>query len=120
VTGPRVTRVHGVAVARLPVDVDAANAAGLSDQLVAEMPREAPCLVLDLAETRYIDSAGIDMLLQLGESLRRSRQTLCLAVPEDAPIRRLLRLAGVESSLPLYPDVDDALAAGTEPSGSPA
>ena len=112
---PPVTLIGGVPVARMPADVDAANVERIGLALTESIPREAPCLILDLEETRYLDSVGIDMLFKLNEQLRRCRQTLRLAVPEQAPIRRLLQIAAVDASMPVHPHVEDALVAGSEP-----
>jgi anti-anti-sigma factor len=115
---PSVTLIGGVPVARLPSDVDSANGERIGLALAESTPRDATCLILDLEETRYLDSVGIDMLFKLSEQLRRCRQTLRLAVPEQAPIRRILEIAAVERSMPVHPHVADALAAGSEPPAS--
>ena len=83
------TSVDGLPVARMPTDVDTANAAQLEERLAGALSAEPPCLILDLRETRYLDSAGIDMLLKLEERLSRRRQTLQLVVAEASPLRRL-------------------------------
>jgi len=116
VTIPAVTSLNGVPVAAIPVDVDVANAALVGEQLAGAVTHDAPCLVLDLTATRYLDSAGIDMLLKLAERLRNRRQALRLVVPEGSPLRRLLAVMGVDASLPVYASVTEAVeSAGGEP-----
>ncbi|HLW94380.1 MAG TPA: STAS domain-containing protein [Solirubrobacteraceae bacterium] len=115
-TIPAVTSLNGVPVAAIPVDVDVANAALVGEQLAGAVTHDAPCLVLDLTATRYLDSAGIDMLLKLAERLRNRRQALRLVVPEGSPLRRLLAVMGVDASLPVYASVTEAVeSAGGEP-----
>jgi anti-anti-sigma factor len=91
--------VAGEALARMPTDVDLANAAIIGVQLDSAVPRDAAGLTVDLSSTRYIDSAGIDMLLRLAERLHWRRQTLQLFVAKGSHLARLLRIAGLEASL---------------------
>ncbi|HEY7968011.1 MAG TPA: STAS domain-containing protein [Solirubrobacteraceae bacterium] len=107
-TLPAVTSRNGLPVAQMPVDVDAANAAAVGEQLAGAVTHDAPCLLLDLSATRYLDSAGIDMLLKLAERLRNRRQALLLVVAEGSPIRRLLSVMGVDASLTVYASVAEA------------
>ena len=67
------------------------------------MPSDATGFSLDLSDTRYLDSAGIAMLLVLDERLRRRRQKLHVIVPPQSPVRRLLQLAGVDRTLAIHP-----------------
>lgn len=115
-TIPAVTSLNGLPVAAMPVDVDVANAAHVGDQLAGAVTHDAPCLVLDLTATRYLDSAGIDMLVKLAERLRNRRQALLLVLPEGSPLRRLLTVMGVDASLAVHASVVEAVAsAGGEP-----
>ena len=115
-TIPALTSLNGLPVAQTPGDVDVANAALVGEQLAGAVTHDAPCLVLDLTATRYLDSAGIDMLLKLAERLRNRRQALLLVVPEDSPLRRLLSVMGVDASLPVHASVAEAVeSAGGEP-----
>ena len=113
------TSLGGVPMARMPADVDIANAAAVGEQLADAVTHDAPCLVIDLTHTRYLDSAGIDMVLKLDERLRNRRQTLRLVVPEGSQIRRLLSVMGVDASLPIHASIEEASAsAGEEPGTS--
>ncbi|HEX4033165.1 MAG TPA: STAS domain-containing protein [Solirubrobacteraceae bacterium] len=111
-TMPAVTSLNGLPVAAMPTDVDVANAALVGEQLAGAVTHDAPCLVLDLTGTRYLDSAGIDMLLKLAERLRNRRQTLLLVVAEGSPLRRLLTVMGVDASLPVHASVAEAAESG--------
>ncbi len=68
-------------------------------------------LVLDLTETRYLDSAGIDMLFRLGERLRERRARLVLVIPDSSPLRRLVEIVGLPRSAPVCQTLEQALAA---------
>jgi anti-anti-sigma factor len=107
---PTLTSVNGLPVARMPTDVDAANAFGVGEELSAAVGHDDHGLILDFGETRYLDSAAIDMLLKLDDRLRRRRQTLHLVVAKRSPLRRLLAITGVDRSLLIQRDVAEAFA----------
>jgi anti-anti-sigma factor len=100
--------IGGVPVAKLNEDLDAANAATVRSELAEALGPDALTLVVDLSDTRYVDSAGIDMLLRLGDRLERRRAKLILVVPETSPLRRLLTVVGLPDAIPVHATVDDA------------
>lgn len=102
-----VTAVDGQPVARAPTDIDLANAETIGDELVTAVPHDATILSLDLTDTRYLDSAGIAMLLMLQERLSRRRQKLRIVVPPRSPVRRLLQVAGVDRTLDIRASCED-------------
>jgi anti-sigma B factor antagonist len=106
-----------VAIAELEGEVDASNAEEVGGEL-AELVSNAPTgLLLDLSRTRYLDSAGIRMLLELADKLSRRRQDLSLVVPERTPVRRLLTVAGIHQLMRVSKTREEALAtAGGDPS----
>lgn len=111
----RVEDRRGVPVAVLEGEVDMGNARDLETSLLDEVPNHAPGLVLDLARTSYLDSAGVHVLFDLARRLQARQQQLRLAVPPDAPIRRVLTLTNVEAAAPLHESVEDAVAPITTP-----
>jgi len=60
-------RREGSIVARLSGEVDMSNASYVRDQLLASMPNEALALVLDISGCRYLDSAAIEVLFDVGK-----------------------------------------------------
>ena len=109
----------GVTVARLPADVDAANADAVSAEIMANTGNQSPALVIDLTATRYLDSAGIDMLFRLHERLQARRQRLLVVVPEDAAVMRVLRIVAVPDVMPVHQTLDSALRSVGGPEGQP-
>ena len=97
-----------VVVARLTGEIDLSNAADIAEQLGDGVPNSALGLVVDLTATSYLDSSGIHLLFDLGERLARRQQQLRVAVPEGAPIRRVLRIVNLDDSVPLLPTVEEA------------
>ena len=67
--------------------------------------------MVDLSETRYLDSAGIDMLFRLSERLRERRARLLLVIPQASQLARLARIVGLVRAVPSYETVEHALGA---------
>jgi anti-anti-sigma factor len=106
----KVQRVQGVPVARSTEDIDAANAHVLREELAACL-QGADKLVLDLGATRYVDSAGIDMLFRLNELLHQRRVTLVLVIPQSSQLMRLAQIVALPSAMAIHETVEQALGA---------
>ena len=91
-------------------EIDISNATDLGAALEGAVPQRAIGLVLDLSRATYIDSAGIHLLFRLGSRLTRRRQQLRVVVPDDAPIRKIVNLAGLGWTVPHDRRVGEALA----------
>jgi anti-sigma B factor antagonist len=112
-----VERVDGVAIARVLEDIDAANAAVVRQQLAEALGSDALSLIVDLSETRYLDSAGIDMLLRLAGHLDYRRAKLILVIPDSSQLKRLAIIAGLPKAITIHPTLPAALRARVKPRG---
>ena len=102
---------HGETVlARVSGEVDMTNATYVGDELRASVPNDVAALVVDLSETRYIDSAAIGLLFELARRLSRRRQRLRLVVPEASPLVRVLQITEVHTAAEVFDTLDAALA----------
>lgn len=101
----------GVAVARLHGDIDVANVPVITTTLREEARAAGRGLVIDLSGVRYLDSAGMQLLFQLAQDLTVARKGLLVALPEDAPISRLLKITNFHESAGIHPTVADCVAA---------
>jgi anti-anti-sigma factor len=112
---------HGDAtVAAVAGEVDASNAGELAGDLRELVTNRSTRLVVDLSPTRYLDSAGINLLFSLGEELRGHQVTLLLVVDPASPVARMLRLTGVDKANPMFSSLAEALAPWPDrPAGSP-
>ena len=99
-----------VVVARVAGEIGLATAAGVGSELSSAVPNQALGLVIDLAGTTYLDSSGVSLLFDLAERLRRRQQAIRLAVPEGAPLRRVLRIVDAGGAVPIVPSVEEAAA----------
>jgi len=100
----------GVMIARVSGEVDLANAARLGRALARAIPNDAVGVVIDLSGTTYLDSSGVSLVFDLAERMKARQQELRVAVPEDAPLRRVLRVVNLESVVPIVPTADAAVA----------
>lgn len=107
----RLVDLEGVTVAALPADVDAANAGRLREELASSVPHGSRDIVIDLRRTRYVDSAGIDMLFRLGQRLSERRAVLRIVIPSDSQLRRLAGLVGLDRGPAIYETLSGAVAA---------
>lgn len=105
-----IERIDGVPIAHIREDIDAANAPTIRRQLADALDPDASSLVIDLSETRYLDSAGIDMLLRLSDRLDQRRARLILVIPASSPLERLATLVGLPDAVAVRADLAQALA----------
>ena len=106
-------RIDGVAIVRVEADIDAANASITHQQLADALGPDASTLVVDLSETRYIDSAGIDMLLRLSDRLDHRRAKLILVIPDTSQLKRLALIVGLPDVMAIHPTLPAALREAT-------
>ena len=105
----QVELIDHVPIARATEDIDAANAAAVLEDLVAALSPDLGSLIVDLSETRYVDSAGLDMMFRLGERLRERRATLRLVIPARSQLSRLAVIVALPHAMPVHETVEDAL-----------
>ncbi len=66
-------------------------------------------MVVDLTLTSYLDSAGINLLFELGDELRARQQELRLVVAPGSPIARPISIMGLDAVVPAFETRDAAL-----------
>jgi len=113
---PPLARVHvnwhaDVPVAAVDGEVDASNAGEVGADLRSLLTNHSTDLVVDLTPTRYLDSAGINLLFSLGEELRARQLRLRIVISPGSPVSRMLTLTGLDRAHPTFGSVDDALEA---------
>jgi anti-anti-sigma factor len=100
-----------VELAKVAGEVDASNVSELSQRLLAAVSNKARALVLDLSETSYIDSSGINLIFDAAARLRNRRQELRLVVTPRSFVGEVLAAVSMERSVPIDAQLDDALRA---------
>ena len=106
--GVEVTIAADIVVARVGGDIDLANTPTVSAKILEAVPNDAQGLVLDLSEVRYIDSVGIRMLFNFVRTLHASRQGMAVALPDDSPVRNLLKITHLDEAAVFRATVDEA------------
>lgn len=99
-----------VSLVTIEGEVDSSNVHEVGQRLRASLTNRSTTLVVDLSETRYLDSAGINMLFELSAELADRQQRLQLVVPASTPTMRMLTIAGLIGAIPTHESRASALA----------
>ena len=99
----------GIPVARLVGEVDLTRAPGIRVGLLRAVTNQDHGLVLDLRDTTYLDSAGVNVIFELAERLSARQQRLAAVVPDRAIIERVLTLVNLRSILESHRTLEEAL-----------
>ena len=102
--------IDRVVVARLEGEIDMSNASELTTAIIGRVPSDAPGVVLDLSAVDYLDSAGIHVVFELRERLKRRGQQIRLVVAPESPIAAPLRYADVLRTIGAADSVQAAIA----------
>ncbi|KAA6223765.1 anti-sigma factor antagonist [Streptomyces albofaciens JCM 4342] len=97
-------------VAAVTGEIDFSSADALYSQarrLISEGPG---CLLLDFSAVTFCDSSGISSLIGLMREARIRHGTLALAAAPER-VSRALHQIGLHHFIPVYPDIEAALAA---------
>src|SRR5437588_12558812 len=97
----------GLRLLRMVGDVDLSNAASLSSELQAAIANDPPTVVIDLTETGYLDSMGVELLFRLAERLHGRRHRLHLVIPPGVPVRSVIELTGLSDLVPVWEALAD-------------
>ena len=96
------------AVARVQGEVDASNVEWLRSRLHAQLDNQPRGLIVDLADTTYLESAGIALLFGMAATLRERQQELRLVVVDGSPITRMVALTGLGGAVATHPTLESA------------
>jgi len=105
-------------VIALPAEIDMATAGRAGQQLGSAFAPSVATVIADMTATTFCDSSGISMLVRAHKQAAATSTQLRLAVPSTA-VRRTLALVQVDSLLPVYPSLHQALAAKPVPGTRP-
>jgi anti-anti-sigma factor len=100
--------VSQVRVVPIEGDVDIARAPILREELRRSIENDDIGLVVDLSETRYLDSAGVNVLFELAEDLAERQLGFALVVPEGGLVERVVTIVDLAAVAALHRTVEDA------------
>lgn len=104
------TRTEGdVAVVTASGEVDVFTAPGLDAAIDAELADGRTRLVIDLTGVTFLDSTGLGVLVKGLKGAREAGGSLQLVVTTER-IRKIFDITGLDSAMPLFDTVADALA----------
>ncbi|WP_051709114.1 STAS domain-containing protein [Streptomyces sp. NRRL S-350] len=105
-----------VRVVTVSGELDHDTADGLRTALARPLEGGVRRLVVDLADLRFCDSTGLNILLRAHLDTEAAGLRLDLAGP-SATLLRLLAITGADTVLRIHPDLASALAAPEGPAG---
>jgi phosphoserine phosphatase RsbU/P len=104
-------RWHGrQAVVTLPPEIDLTNAESVFQLLAAAAAQSPQVVTADLSGTEFCDSAGLNDLLRAHRAIVENNGELRIVLGQS-PVRRVIELCGIDQVIPVFTDVDEALAA---------
>ncbi len=103
-----VTTISGLPVVRGPAEIDIANAGRLRAALLAAAAQGHATIVVDLGETAFCDTAGLQVLVLAHRRAIAEGGELRLIV-RAATLLRLFSLTGVDHVIPNFTTLDEAL-----------
>jgi len=92
---------------RIRGEVDMSNVLDLTRAIEAALPNDAPFVVVDLTETTYLDSAGVQLLFRVAGRLRSRRHRVAIVAPPEGPVRAVLDLVGLGALVTLFDRRED-------------
>ncbi len=102
-----IDRRGDVACISVDGDIDLANRDGLLEAIVTTAAATRR-VVLDLGAVEYLDSAGVRLVFEAAHELARIGVDLVLVQPRARYVARILDLAAVDQTVPVYASPDDA------------
>jgi anti-anti-sigma factor len=104
------------AVIAMPAEIDVTNADQARQALLSAASLGAAVLVIDMSGTTFCDSAGVGALIAAHHQATPAGTQLRLVAPG---VLRILTVAGADQLLPLYPNLQAALAEALPTGGQP-
>ena len=101
--------VSDVPVVTAPEEIDITNAAGLRAALLEAAAHGSRTLVVDMAQTQFCDSAGLNVLARAHKRAQADGGELLLVIC-TAAVLRIFAVTGIDRLIPNFPDLDQALA----------
>src|SRR5690349_3697751 len=105
-----VEMVSGVPVVTAPEEIDITNAAGLRAALLEAAAQGGGTLVVDMAQTQFCDSAGLNLLVRAHDRAQADGGELMLVIGGSA-VLRIFAVTGIGHLIPSFPSLERALAA---------
>ncbi len=100
----------GVRVFAVRGELDMSTAPELERGLEQALAESEASILVDLSECEFIDSTGIALIVRAWRRLADQGERQLALASGDHQVRRLLKITGVEGSIPMHESRDAALA----------
>ena len=110
VEGYELRRMGQYGVVAVPAEVDVTNIGEVCQALLSAASQDVPVLIIDMSRTTFCDSAGVHAIIAAYQQAAAAGTELRLVA---TAVLRILTIVGVDQLIPIYPDLEAALAAGT-------
>jgi anti-anti-sigma factor len=98
--------INGVLVVAAPAEIDVTNSGQLRTTLLRAATSGSATVVVDLTPTAFCDASGIHVLVRAAAG----GGGLCLAIPADGAVPRIIGLTRLDHLIPCFPSVAQAVA----------
>ncbi|MFL6052558.1 MAG: STAS domain-containing protein [Actinoallomurus sp.] len=107
--------ISGVTVVRFPQEVDVVNAAAIRERVLRLLNSSVTEMILDLTGTRFLDSAGIHIIVRAHGRSTALSVPLSVAIPEQGAVRRIFDLTALPRLVPTTIGPPTVRSVGTAP-----
>jgi len=114
-----VEMVSGVPVVTAPEEIDVTNAARLRSVLLGATAPGHATLVVDMAQTQFCDSAGLNVLVRANQRAEAKGGQVRLVI-STTHVRRIFTVTGIDRVIPSFASLEQALAPAAAPVIQPA
>lgn len=97
------------AVITLPEEIDISNSEQVREELLSLLNRGPAVLIVDMAETTFCDSAGVNALVRAHKRATANGAEIRLVVTSPG-VQRVLDITGVDRLIPVHPSMTASLA----------
>ena len=103
-------------VVTLPAEFDMSNADGIYNEITAAFARSSPVVVADMTATTFCDTMAIRTLVLAHRQAPATGTELRLVVISPG-VLRIMEVLGVDTMLPVYDSLEEALAGQSQDGG---
>ena len=90
-------------------EVDVCTSLGLMESIIEAFAEHPEVIAVDLSELRYMDSAGLRVLLQSARHIEDGGVRFAVVLPSGHRLAQLPQLIGLRQLLHVYESVEEAL-----------
>jgi anti-sigma B factor antagonist len=99
----------GIEIVRMPAELDLTTSDGVAALGCAAVARLARLVLLDLTGVSFCDARGLSAFVRIANQADAAGCVFGLIAPRPQ-VAKILRISGLDSRMPVFATVDDALA----------